>query len=326
MLKKLGLGLGLIILVLWVANTSAFIVADQSLDPKFLSHRGVHQSFSSKGVGNQDCTALLIEAPIHTYLENTISSMQAAFEAGANVVELDIHLTPGGQWAVFHDWTLDCRTDGTGNTRDTHMDALKQLDIGYGYTYDGGRTFPLRGTGIGQISSLAEVFEKFPNREFLINFKSNRASDGTAFSDWLALNPDRQDRVMGVYGGPKPVAATLAAKPGMKGYSRQSMKACLKAYALTGWSGHVPRLCRDTIIPIPLNYGKFLWGWPTKFEARFNNAGSTLILLGPHSKSNVGSTGVDRVQQLDAIPDGFKGYVWTNRIRLVGPKCRPPGK
>ena len=38
--------------------------------------------------------------------------MRAAFDSGADVVELDVHLTPDGKFAVFHDWTLDCRTDG----------------------------------------------------------------------------------------------------------------------------------------------------------------------------------------------------------------------
>ena len=37
--------------------------------------------------------------------------MRAAFAAGADIVELDIHPTTDGQFAVFHDWTLDCRTE-----------------------------------------------------------------------------------------------------------------------------------------------------------------------------------------------------------------------
>ncbi len=56
--------------------------------------------------------------PTHGYLENTIASMQASFEAGADIVELDVHPTTDGRFAVFHDWTLDCRTDGHGVTRE----------------------------------------------------------------------------------------------------------------------------------------------------------------------------------------------------------------
>ncbi|SCM79097.1 hypothetical protein KL86SPO_20397 [uncultured Sporomusa sp.] len=32
----------------------------------------------------------------HPYLENTIASMEAAFQAGADIVELDVHITKDG--------------------------------------------------------------------------------------------------------------------------------------------------------------------------------------------------------------------------------------
>ena len=33
------------------------------------------------------------------------------------MIEIDVHPTTDGQFAVFHDWTLDCRTNGAGVTR-----------------------------------------------------------------------------------------------------------------------------------------------------------------------------------------------------------------
>ena len=69
--------------------------------------------------------------------------MQAAFDLGADVVELDIRLTKDNKLAVFHDYTLEYRTDGTGQVRDYIMEELKALDIGYGYTADNGQTYPL---------------------------------------------------------------------------------------------------------------------------------------------------------------------------------------
>src|SRR5690606_5397463 len=79
---------------------------------KLLSHRGVHQTFNREGVGNDTCTADRIHPPTHAFIENTLPSMEAAFAAGADVVELDVHLTPDNVFAVMHDWTVDCRTDG----------------------------------------------------------------------------------------------------------------------------------------------------------------------------------------------------------------------
>ena len=90
--------------------------------------------------------------------------MRAGFAAGADIVELDVHPTTDGEFAVFHDWTLDCRTDGQGVTREHSMAYLKKLDIGHGYTADGGKTFPFRGKGIGLMPTLAEVLEAFPQR------------------------------------------------------------------------------------------------------------------------------------------------------------------
>ncbi|EFU75339.1 glycerophosphodiester phosphodiesterase family protein [Lachnoanaerobaculum saburreum] len=56
----------------------------------------------------------MIEVPTHDYIENTIHSMQAAFDLSASAVELDIKLSKDGKLAVFHDSTLlyRCRVDG----------------------------------------------------------------------------------------------------------------------------------------------------------------------------------------------------------------------
>src|SRR5690606_3207226 len=114
----------------------------------------------------------------HGLLENTLPSMEAAFGAGADIVEIDVHPTTDGQFAVMHDWTLDCRTDGQGETRAHDMATLRSLDIGYGYTADEGQTYPLRGKGVGQMPELSDVLTDMPSRNFLINFKSREAREG----------------------------------------------------------------------------------------------------------------------------------------------------
>ena len=50
---------------------------------------------------------------------------------------------------------------------------LKTLDVGYGYTADGGKTFPFRHKGVGLMPSLDEVIAAFPGKRFLIHIKSN---------------------------------------------------------------------------------------------------------------------------------------------------------
>ena len=149
------------------------------------------------------------------------------FAAGADVVELDIHLTPDKVFAVLHDWTLDCRTDGHGVTEQTPWPILKTLDVGYGYTADGGKTFPLRGKGVGLMPRLDEVYAAFPDGSFLINFKSRRTEEGEVLATMLNADPRARAATFGVYGGEEPTRTAEAAATGLKGFDKASLKACL---------------------------------------------------------------------------------------------------
>ena len=86
----------------------------------------------------------------------------------------------------MHDWTVDCRTQGSGDTRSHDMAYLKTLDIGYGYTADGGATFPFRGKGVGQMPELKEVLTALPQGRFLVNYKSNEEREATC---WPGSSP-----------------------------------------------------------------------------------------------------------------------------------------
>jgi len=173
-------------------NNSSFFSTQKDGTPLLLAHRGLAQTFTMEGIENDTCTAERIYEPEHPYLENTIASMEAAFEAGADIVEFDVHPTKDGQFAVFHDWTLDCRTNGTGVTRDYTMDKLKLLDIGYGYTAVHGETYPFRGKGIGLMPSLEEVLSHFPDRSFLIHIKSNDSTEGTQLARYFSTLSEKR--------------------------------------------------------------------------------------------------------------------------------------
>lgn len=148
-----------------------------------LSHRGVYQTYPRENLNNETCTAKIIYPPQHSFLENTIPSMSKAFEFNADLVEIDIHSTADKKIVVFHDWTLDCRTNEKGDTQDQEFHFLRSLDIGFGYTADQGLTHPFRCEKSfpdysecmrkNQMPSLREVFQAFPNHQFVINMKSS---------------------------------------------------------------------------------------------------------------------------------------------------------
>ena len=66
--------------------------------PTILAHRGIGQQFDIP-IESERCTAEHMRRPMHDYLENTIRSMQAAFDSGADMVEFDIHPTTDGRFA-----------------------------------------------------------------------------------------------------------------------------------------------------------------------------------------------------------------------------------
>lgn len=162
---------GCLIMFVWLNNTSLFIQPEESY--KLLAHRGLAQTFNVSEVEWDTNTAEIIYEPEHEYLENTIESMRVAFLYGADLVELDIQRTKDNQLAVFHDYELSMRTEGEGAVSDYTMEELKQLDIGYRYTADNGKSYPFRGKGIGMMPELKEVLETFPDKELLIHMKDH---------------------------------------------------------------------------------------------------------------------------------------------------------
>lgn len=286
--------------------------------PALLAHRGLAQTFDVAGVENDTCTASRIYPPEHPYLENTLASMEAAFQAGADIVELDVHPTTDGRFAVFHDWTVDCRTDGKGVTREHTLTELKKLDVGYGYTADGGKTFPFRGKGVGLMPSLDEVLAAFPGRRLLIHIKSNDPAEGEKLGDYLAwLTPDAR-RLLAVYGGRLPVAVVRTRLTDIKTMSARAEMSCLLTYLALGWSGFVPPSCANSLILVPRNYGKWLWGWPNRFADRMRKVSSDVFLLGPRGGDGF-SSGIDSAEAFAEAPHSANLGIWTNRIDRIAP-------
>lgn len=297
-------------------NNTSLLAPQLSGKPVLLAHRGIAQRFDPVGVTNDTCTASRMQPPTHGSLENTIASMLASFEAGADIVELDVHPTTDGHFAVFHDWTLDCRTDGHGVTREQSMSFLRTLDIGYGYTADSGKTYPFRGTGVGLMPSLAEVLETFPDRLFLINVKSNVPDEGLKLGAFLNDLPPARRATLMVYGGDRPIAALRSLVPGLKTMSRTSLKGCLLRYIAYGWTGAMPDECYSRPVFVPINVAPWLWGWPNRFLDRVNSVGSIVFVVGPYHGGDF-STGMDNIEDLSRLPEGYDGGVLTNEIEMV---------
>lgn len=321
-MRKSLVATAIVLSAVYFWNASWTVAPPAAQDIRIIAHRGVHQTYDRVGLDNDTCTATRIFPPEHRYLENTIASMQAAFAAGADIVELDVHPTTDGRFAVMHDWTVDCRTEASGTVRSHSMASLKRMDIGYGYTADGGATFPFRGLGVGLMPALDEVLAAMPDRRFLVNFKSKEVREGDMLADLLAAHPDWHGAVWGVYGGDAPTLQAKRRVPDIAAWTRRGLVSCLGQYVLYGWTGAVPSPCRDTTIMVPINVAPFLWGWPNRFQQRMAHVGSEIILIGPYKFGDPGTAGIDDVAMLSEIPERFSGFVWTNRVEHIGPALR----
>jgi glycerophosphoryl diester phosphodiesterase len=62
--------------------------------------------------------------------ENTFASFERALDLGADIVELDVHLSADGEVVVIHDHDLAHTTDGQGVVGDLTLAELKRLDAG----------------------------------------------------------------------------------------------------------------------------------------------------------------------------------------------------
>lgn len=130
--------------------------------------------------------------------ENTLYAFERAYEMGVDVLEMDVRLSKDGVPVVIHDRTVERTTDGEGRVADFTLAELRALDAGYGWTGDGGRTFPFRGRGI-RAPALAEALAAFPDARMNIEIKG----EGEALADALCgliRAHGREDRTLVVSG------------------------------------------------------------------------------------------------------------------------------
>jgi glycerophosphoryl diester phosphodiesterase len=110
--------------------------------------------------------------------ENTIAAFDLGMAAGADGLELDVHLSADGLPVVCHDDTLDRTTDATGWVRARTAAELAGVDAGCRFVDESG-AFPFRGRGIG-VPSLVAVLERYPDALLIVEMKEDTVAIGEA--------------------------------------------------------------------------------------------------------------------------------------------------
>ena len=126
--------------------------------------------------------------------ENTLDAFGRALEVGANVLEMDAHLTADGVPIVMHDDRVDRTTDASGPLGSFTLNEIQGCDAGYRFCPEPGAGFPCRGRGV-KVPTLREVFTAFPSAHIIVDAKDNdrRLADAMVA---LVREFDRADRTL----------------------------------------------------------------------------------------------------------------------------------
>ena len=101
--------------------------------------------------------------------ENTLAAFDTGLRAGADGLELDVHLSADGVPVVIHDDTLDRTTSASGPVASLTAAELARVDAGVRFAGSRG-DFPFRGRGLG-VPRLREVLERHPGVPIIIEMK-----------------------------------------------------------------------------------------------------------------------------------------------------------
>lgn len=130
--------------------------------------------------------------------ENTIQAFDAGMNAGADGLELDVHLSADGIVVVHHDKTLERTTKGSGPVAAHTAAELGKLNV----------------------PTLRDVLHRYPDTRVIIEMKDDSAALGEALAADVK-SADAVDRVCAAGFGINAVRAARAALPRMASSAAQ---------------------------------------------------------------------------------------------------------
>lgn len=144
--------------------------------------------------------------------ENTIAAFDLGRAAGADGLELDVHMSSDGVIVVCHDDLLDRTTNATGPIQACTAADLARVDAGHTFADTAGG-FPFRGLGIG-IPTLRDVLARYRDMIIIIEMKEDSAAMGRAVAAEVRA-ADAVDRVCAAGYGQRSLDAARASLPEM---------------------------------------------------------------------------------------------------------------
>lgn len=249
---------------------------------ELVAYRGGGQNIDYDNMDKSSCGAnnqLISDNP---YIENTLQSIKHAVDSGFKIIHLNVHYTRDNKFAVFHDWKVDCATDGKGEVAKMTLEELIKLDVGYNATSDQGSSFKFRDKGV-KMPSLSQVFTEFPKKRYWINLKNPNQYSIPALNEFIQASNIKYKNEILYIGNTLMIDTFANINPSAQVISFNSNKQCFIDYTLYGWSEKFPDTCKNTTIIVPPDLGKYIWGWPNKFAALAQHNGSKVYAWAKHN-------------------------------------------
>ena len=124
---------------------------------------------------------------------NTMPSFKRAEELDVDVINTEVYLSADGIPVIIQDENLEEISDGKGRVTEYTLEDLQQLDTGYHFTIDDGKTYPFRGKGLTFLS-LEQLLTEFPHQHFIMDIMDNNPKLVDRFLDSIS-RCDAEDRV-----------------------------------------------------------------------------------------------------------------------------------
>ncbi len=306
---------------------SSFLAAYSALaNIEVIAHRGMHQVLKQdQPILWDQCTANIIKKSNHNYIENSIDSMKKAYKLGATLVEIDIHLTKDNKIVVFHDFDLNCRTNSkelgckevewSGKNRcliwQQKWDFIKTLDMGYGYTWDQGKTYPFRGKFVGKIPLLSEVLSVLGKHKFLIHHKGDEGDTLKYAAEIIKGFPLSVRKNLLWYGldaKKRRQLKELLPYSSVFMFTKKDIKKCGLWFLTTGLIGWVPSQCKGVLMAAPLRYFRKLGFLRGYIVDRIHGANSKIMIAD-----------IESLEDFEEIKPYTIDAIWTNHIEIIGP-------
>lgn len=269
--------LSLVVLVLLGIGNAYFLAPQVNGDGQVVAYRGGGSQVDYEKLSDTSCTAKSLSEVGLTTVENTLQAASASVAAGADIIHLNVHLINDNELVVFHDWNLSCATNENRLVSDLNVDQLQSIDAGYGYTADYGRTFPFRGKGF-RIDRLDAFYERFPNQTFWLNLKTNNEDAFLTLSRFISEKNNKTVVITSAKGNEWFANET----PSLQTFSVNTVKNCGTDYLLVGWAGVIPDSCKNTVVLVPPDMAKFIWGYPDRLAARLAQHNTQIYLWNKH--------------------------------------------